>query len=148
VSFCILISTIFAITYLWFRRGIYAVWDSLAFDPSSLIKGALPTPGHNLSDDEQFQFAFIASTTHTLAIIVGMLLFAGTSAVFNSYRIHQAVTSPSKLRVLQLGAIMLLCYGFFHALFTWFNYKFSQQHSQAYKWARGFFYEDVSTTVS
>eukprot|EP00045_Choanoeca_perplexa_P014572 m.172597 g.172597 ORF g.172597 m.172597 type:complete len:792 (+) comp16722_c0_seq1:196-2571(+) len=142
VSFCVLISTIFALIYLWFRRGIYAVWDSLAFNPSNIVPGALPSPGQNLSDDEQFQFAFIASTTHTLAVVVGMLLFAGTSTVFSSYRVHRAVSSKPKLRVLQLGSMMLLGYGFFHALSSWFTYKFSQQQSQAYKWARGFFYED------
>lgn len=37
ISFVTLISAIFSLTYIWFRRGIFTAWDSLAFRPSDLM---------------------------------------------------------------------------------------------------------------
>ncbi|EDQ89521.1 uncharacterized protein MONBRDRAFT_32328 [Monosiga brevicollis MX1] len=140
VSFCVLISTVFCLIYLWFRRGIFAVWDSLAFTPASLVEGALPTPGHSLSDEDQFHFAFIAASTHTTAVLVGMSLFGATSIFFSNDRIRQHLTQRH-LRVAQVSIIGLLAYGFYNGLSTWFTTTFEDRDSSAYRWARAFFYE-------
>ena len=209
ISFVALISSIFTLTYLWFRHGIFSAWDSLAFRPSDLVKvrtrepegagggrgpgrgplapvssclaldtgsrrasplrppfslffpsalpharanllyspppppqGLRPNPGFALDSDEQAQFAFIAASTHTVVVVVGMLLLTGTRIILRRTSFMSGFP-PNVRRVAELLTASVLSYAFYLVLYTWFTFTFATQRGKAYLWARSFFYEEV-----
>lgn len=148
ISSVVLISSMFCLTYLWFRRGIFSVWDSLTFDPSIIVSGALPTPGQNLGEEEQVQFAFIAAATHTFVLILGMFLWIGTYSIFHSPRVQKFLPAFRQRAAIELGVVVLLSYGFFVVLFGWFTSAFNSRQGRPYRWARAFFYEEVADSCS
>lgn len=62
-------------------------------------------PGRSLDSDEQAQFAFIAASTHTLVVVLGMMLFTGTRLILSRYRAYRL---PPAARAAPLAPASLL----------------------------------------
>ncbi|EGD72441.1 hypothetical protein PTSG_00461 [Salpingoeca rosetta] len=141
-SFALLVMSVFGLTYLWFRRGIFNVWDSIGMDPSHLVQGARPEAGASLESEDKAQFALIAAGTHTAVLICGMVLFIV---------IHMLVNEGSRLLKLRSTAASWTLHGvstiastiaFYFGMFHFFQGTFDNKDGFAYRWARGFFYEE------
>jgi hypothetical protein len=106
------------------------------------FQGLRPDPGFTLDSDEQAQFAFIAASTHTVIVVVGMLLLTGTRMILRRAP-WPARIGPNVRRVAEVLTAAVLSYAFYLVLYTWFTFTFATRRGKPYLWARSFFYEEV-----
>eukprot|EP00043_Microstomoeca_roanoka_P009352 m.88971 g.88971 ORF g.88971 m.88971 type:complete len:762 (+) comp14560_c0_seq1:395-2680(+) len=141
-SFTTLVLTVFGLTYLWFRRGIFTVWDSLGMNPSHIVEGARPEAGSSLESEDQAQFALIAAGTHTAVLTVGMLYFMGIHLFVKLCKRRFRISSRAKTASLYIVSTIICTVVFYFGLQKFFQGTFDNKEGFAYRWARGFFYEE------
>ena len=142
-SSALLVLSVFSLTYLWFRRGIFSVWGPLGTDPSRFVPGARPEAGADLESEDKAQFALIAAGTHTFVLVVGMLLFMIIHMVVNDVTSAVKLGNRTSYLVLHSASTLASVTAFYFGLFEFFQGTFDNKDGFAYRWARGFFYEEV-----
>eukprot|EP00056_Hartaetosiga_gracilis_P009067 m.129860 g.129860 ORF g.129860 m.129860 type:complete len:822 (-) comp13052_c0_seq8:2656-5121(-) len=138
ISWVMLVTSSFFLMFMWFRKGIFRVWDFVGIDPSHIVKHARADAGDSLATDDRDQFALIAAVSHTVILLLGMVVFP----IIKFTLVKVLGIAHQRWIGLQLALLAVVLLGF--ALFTqsFFGNAFREQHQFAHRWARGFFYEE------
>eukprot|EP00055_Hartaetosiga_balthica_P007969 m.28354 g.28354 ORF g.28354 m.28354 type:complete len:812 (-) comp6040_c0_seq1:360-2795(-) len=139
ISWLMLISATFFLSFMWFRKGIFNVWDYVGFDPSDIVLHARPDVGEIFDAEDRDQFALIAAASHTVVLLLGMGAFSLFKFVIQK-GLGIKTGSPTTMTQYLFFGFVLLSF----AIFTqWlFRNAFQRKHDFAHRWARGFFYDE------
>ena len=142
------LSLITSLAYLWFSTGVHSIWDHVSHTNKDSLSAMSLKPYPSDSAASQSQFALMSALTHTLVLVMGILVSSAISKILSASDEAGATAGKSqkkkKVRTggpLKLVASISFLLLFFIAVKTYFKHSFNAREGLVYQVSSAFFYE-------